>query len=166
MSEILVSKSTIYGNEFEYRGGNMTYWLRKVDSNGLELWRESDLTDVGKKLTYERVWALMLTEEAHSRDHRLYLVKVIYSGILHIETINGGNSQIETIGLEPISNEDVNGPEPPVGPNDFDVPTHSSGNMQTHRLFGVKAQDWEQFVTVLKEWAAQNFINLVYDYER
>jgi len=125
---------------FSYANTDFTYELGKEGRNGLfcHIFRNNNnliYADALRTLTFDRLWALMLTTEIKRCNNRKYLVRAIYGGGMRI-----------------------------VGSDDMYMPAPlSSVKMQTTELFEVQGRDWDVFISAIEAWAARNNIQLVHD---
>jgi len=125
---------------FPYQNADFTYELGKEGRNGLfcHIFKNDgnlSYADSLRTLTFDRLWALMLTTEIDRNYDMKYIVRAIYGG-----------------GLRSVGRYDVYMPAP-----------LSSVKMQTKELFEVQGRHWHVFISTMEAWAARNNIQLVHD---
>ena len=131
---------------FRYQSGHQSNELCK-DGSGLKFWKQLLRPFIpdpeGHTMTFDRVWALLLTAEKDTRRGTTqHLLKVIYGG-----------------GMSGCVNRQTG------ERNQYLCAPFSSVKMKTEYLFRVEADRWADFVESLEEWAAHNEIAVVHDYD-
>ena len=126
---------------FSYANTDFTYELGKEGRNGLfcQIFKnDSNLlhADPLRTLTFDRLWALMLTTEIDRNYDMKNIVRAIYGG-----------------GLRSVGRYDV-----------YTAAPLSSVKMQTKLLFEVEGRHWHSFISSLEEWCVRNNFQLVHDH--
>jgi len=126
---------------FRYQNAEKTYELGKEGRDGLwchSAWndgRNFSAADSDRTLSFDRLWALLLTTEIDRNYNMKYIVRAIYGGDLRSE----GRYNV------------------------YIAAPLSSVKMQTKHLFEVQGRHWRSFISSLEEWAERNNIQLVHD---